>query len=408
LVFNGTNIQVAKGYTTVNLSFRLVTDNVTSAPTSLSATAVGTNTINLSWTTPSETHGDPIQSYQVWRDGIVYVNSTGSTSTSYSDTSAGPSQGTFRYYNVCGWNRIGCSPLSNFGNATTYQMTTATVPSNKTVVGDAFGVTPKLRMITGIPAATITDSKLYRNGTLVDSNTHSTSISAGQTVQLSNLYSNLLNDAYVYNHTLVIQITNGTGSTQTFANSTFDTPWYTANYYTINGHQVNYTWFRTTDFGGLNLTVNRNPVTFQLECNFKHTLFDDGEWVNVTNVGYFTLLQDVPTTQTVYVRCYNDAPIIDFASYGQFNGTLAILDFSEELGDFFGVPVIFLFVIFLAGLFTGVRAPIGAIFLVGTIGFMGVMGFFPDDDGDPLLTGAVWGLLVLLGGLGLFIGKRYS
>jgi hypothetical protein len=96
-------------------------------------------------------------------------------------------------------------------------------------------------------------------------------------------------------------------------------------------------------------------------------------------------------------------------SFGVGNATTSLIDFTSQLGTFFGVPLPFLFVIFLGGIFTGRSAPVGIIFIVGTLGTMGVMGYFPNTDGsvDNMITIVIFGMMLLLAALGLFMGKRY-
>ena len=385
------------------------TDNIPSTPTNTAATGMSTTIIKLNWNPPTSTGNDPITQYRIDACKVCssWTNLSNTTTTlNYNHT--GLSYGDTWKYRIAAWNGVGLGPYSANFTGFTHSNTTAVLPMNTTMVGDAFGVTPKLRMTGGFPSAIITSSMLYRNGTIIDTDTYSQSISNGETKILSNQFSNLLNRNFIYNHTVVISITNGTGQTQTFSNSTYERPDYTANYYTMNGYDVNYTQFRQNNGEALNLTVNRDPIPFHISCYYKTELFDSGTLIERDDAGYYNVLQIVPATQNVYVKCYNDALIVDFVSYGQFNGTLAILDYSEELGTFFGVPVIFMPLIFFAALFTGVSAPRGAIFLVAVIGIMGVMGFFPDANGDPLITGATWSLLIFLAVIGLYTGKRYS
>ena len=75
----------------------------------------------------------------------------------------------------------------------------------------------------------------------------------------------------------------------------------------------------------------------------------------------------------------------------------------EPMGDLFGVPMIFIFVVGLAGLFTGRSAPMGVIFIVATIGIMAYLGYIDFANPD-----ATWVLLVLSAIIGVFLGKRYS
>ena len=98
------------------------------APVGLTARAVGTARIDLSWSAPRNTGGAPILGYRIeasddqrrtWR--IVRRN-TNSKGTTFSDVNLQPA--TTRYYRVAAINTAGTGPFSNFASATTE----ATVP----------------------------------------------------------------------------------------------------------------------------------------------------------------------------------------------------------------------------------------------------------------------------------------
>jgi len=92
-------------------------------PTNLSATAVSSSQINLSWNAPSNNGGSPITGYKINRsdDGgttwITLVQNTQNTGTTYSDTGLSPS--TTYTYRVSAINSIGTSSTSNTAIATT-------------------------------------------------------------------------------------------------------------------------------------------------------------------------------------------------------------------------------------------------------------------------------------------------
>lgn len=86
------------------------------APSSLIATATGTNQVNLTWTA-SIPGTDPIAGYQITRNGVVIASTTG-TATSYSDTTA--SLGTTYSYSVAAVDTLGnISASSNSATVTT-------------------------------------------------------------------------------------------------------------------------------------------------------------------------------------------------------------------------------------------------------------------------------------------------
>ena len=98
------------------------------APVGLTARAVGTARIDLSWSAPRNTGGAPILGYRIeasddggstWR--IVRRN-TSSTGTTFSDVNLQPA--TTRHYRVAALNTAGTGPFSNTARATTE----ATVP----------------------------------------------------------------------------------------------------------------------------------------------------------------------------------------------------------------------------------------------------------------------------------------
>jgi len=93
------------------------------APTDLSATAVDSMQINLTWNPPDDDGGSPITGYRIemspngnsgWSD--LEAN-TGSNATSYSDTTLSPN--TTRHYRVSAINDAGDGPASNVASATT-------------------------------------------------------------------------------------------------------------------------------------------------------------------------------------------------------------------------------------------------------------------------------------------------
>src|SRR5437660_12410404 len=99
-------------------------------PTNLTATAVSSSQINLSWTAPASDGGSAITGYKIERstDGgtnwSTLVANTGSTSTAYSDSGLSP--GTTYTYRVSAITLVLTSSPSNTASATTKPLPPAT------------------------------------------------------------------------------------------------------------------------------------------------------------------------------------------------------------------------------------------------------------------------------------------
>src|SRR5690242_547053 len=93
------------------------------SPTNLSATAISSSQVNLSWSAPSDNGGSAITGYMIERSQdngntwTTIISNTGSTSTTYSNTGLSPS--TTYTYRVSAINSVGTSSPSNVASATT-------------------------------------------------------------------------------------------------------------------------------------------------------------------------------------------------------------------------------------------------------------------------------------------------
>ena len=114
--------------------------DVPSAPYNLTARAVGTSQIDLSWSAPRNTGGAPVLGYRIeassdggttWR---IIRRNTNSTTTRLSDMHLQPA--TTRHYRVAAINTAGTGPFSNVAQATTE----ATLPGTpRTLTAEADG-----------------------------------------------------------------------------------------------------------------------------------------------------------------------------------------------------------------------------------------------------------------------------
>ncbi len=100
-------------------------------PTNLSATAISSSQINLSWSAPGNNGGSPIVGYKIERSTnggawSTIVSNTGSTSTMYTNTGLLPLM-TYSY-RVSAINGIGTSTPSNVASATTQLIGPVPIP----------------------------------------------------------------------------------------------------------------------------------------------------------------------------------------------------------------------------------------------------------------------------------------
>ena len=73
----------------------------------------------------------------------------------------------------------------------------------------------------------------------------------------------------------------------------------------------------------------------------------------------------------------------------------------------FGMPMVFIFIIGLAAVFTGRSAQMGSIFILITIGVMAYLGYITFDFGDNT-NSITWALMIFIAIVGVLIGKRWS
>ena len=202
------------------------TSTVPGAPTSLTATASGTSTIDLSWTAPSNDGGASISGYKIevspngnsnWSNRVA---NTGSTTTSYAHT--GLSAGTTRHYRVSAINSVGTGAASNVDDATT-DATTTTVPGAPTGLSATPSGTSAINLTWDAPSsdggASITG---YRIEVSPNGNSNWTN-REGNTGSTSTSYSHTGLDAGSTRHYRVSAINSvGTGDASSTANATTD------------------------------------------------------------------------------------------------------------------------------------------------------------------------------------------
>ncbi|MEX0640248.1 MAG: fibronectin type III domain-containing protein [Nitrosopumilaceae archaeon] len=160
---------------------------VPNSPTSLSANAISSSQINLSWIAPTNTGGTPITGYMIQkRDSCTgnfstLVANTSNSSTTYSNT--GLVNGTCYQYRVFAHNAVGTSIASNNATGTTLQNPTPSISPPSAPIG--LGVVAKsntaLKLTWSAPSNTggtsITGYQIQRNGTTIVNNIGNTQTS---------------------------------------------------------------------------------------------------------------------------------------------------------------------------------------------------------------------------------------
>lgn len=402
------------------------------APTSLTITNPASGQLKLAWSAGTSDGNSTRKDCSIQYDNttagdvagwvtLVSNSTISGTCTNRQYTHTGLNGGTSYTYQVREGNSVGFSSYSGNGTGTAATFTDITIRLFAERTGDAMKVTPHITFVagnTGSGLPTLQSIRFYNAsaGTIINQTTLNKQFTSGMAQNFTAMYENMLG-LQGSNYRMVIQVTNysASGTISTTENSTLSnfkgvySPPYIDAEVTTQG-KLNYTHTRNSNQNLLTLVVNRDTSStlFQIECNIKDEFFETGTWYNYTNVAWFNRSISVDPRMSVVGTCYNDALLFQFVSYNNINGTLAISQYTESLGNFFGVPVIFLIVIFLAAIFTGVKAPVGVVVLGGTIGTMGVMGFWVDSSGNALLTAAAWGFIILLVVLGMFTGKKFS
>ena len=172
-----------------------------------------------------------------------------------------------------------------------------------------------------------------------------------------------------------------------------------------NSNNVAYNTTRTNNT--LQLDVNRDITAgWDLSCEFQTTAQamakSSGLTAASTNVwAYQTQPLAMSDGEHVYITCKENSDIIlSFTSYGPnlITGGISVLD--DMMVDFLGAPAALIFIVLVAGLFGGRTAPTGILLVLALVGVLGFIGFMTIDE----LT---WGIVMIAGTLGIFIGKRF-
>jgi len=367
--------------------------------------------VDLTWSNPFGTPNNEITFYTIQRlatDTITWVTiAVQGNTTSYSDFTL-HNQNTNTY-------RVKGQTIDADGQYTLPEVvSTQLIPqignitvTNSTVAGNVLKIDFNGTINECFPTCQLYQVGIIQNGTFQENIPQVVSTPRTVTAQWSTFYTitEPANTLVLINATTHFQ--NTAGSNSTTVGTIYAIVLFDPNDNLFFTHQRNAT------FTGIDVQFIRQPIPWSLDCEVTEGLFAPVQNFSIANVGSWTdTFGPVKSFNNAYVTCYdpldNDSQILSFTSFGMTNGTTAVLAFTNNLGDFLGVPVPFIFILFLAAIWTGRSASTGIIFMAVAIGAMGVLGYFPDPfSGNALITGGFWALIVLVTAIGVFVGKRY-
>lgn len=151
---------------------------ISNPPTNLTAQAVSSTQINLSWIAPVNSTQNGVNGYRIEQDvscdGSFVTLVTNNTSTTYSNT--GLNAGTCYAYKVLALNSAGASAPSNIDFDVT--LTTSSAPNGLAITAPS---ATSLKLTWNVPTnnggTNITGYQIQRNGTILVSNTGNTKLS---------------------------------------------------------------------------------------------------------------------------------------------------------------------------------------------------------------------------------------
>jgi len=421
------------GFSANSTSANVTTASVPSPPLSLTVLPLISQAgFALDWVTPTSDGGTPINGYQIqiniddagW---TTVISNTGNNNTYYEDL--GRSQTTNYKYAVYAINQIGGSSGSSVvqGEFTNAVLTPIVTP----LVGNAVQFDVNVNMTYGIPNNEIygVELRYWGSGNLVTQIYPAPSDFVAKNGAMNyTMYDNLSETTEYY--ILVLARNGELGEFSSFQSSKLiGSPSIVFND-SIAGVE-----YRNESYNASNLQIIGTPSNYDLVVVYREQNNLDNEivltWDNViddavaiTDVdptkryyvsGYFTPsfnytvgAQPINGTATIPAGYPVDISLISIADPNQVGFTIGIDVIAGESG-IFGLPLVFIFIIALASIFTGRSAPMGIIFIAVALGFMAYMGLI-DFDFDPANDSntATWAIIIVAVIVGVMVGKRWD
>ena len=444
------------GGTTSTVSY--LAPDVPTAPANLTAALTGAaNSASvLNWGAPSNTSGYSVIGYQIERNAnstgwTVLVADTGNSGTVYTNT--GLVAGTNYTYRVSAITAVGEGPASN--TASVQPVLAVLTISGSATGGNSVSVTASLS-VTGSTSSTIVQQALYKNNARVDHQAISVPLTNGASLLT-------MNDYPTQTSSFFMTITLDTGYVIQ-SNTISLTPLapFTTGDISFSEDRIEYSTLTECNNAGGVWAAPSNPLSDSFavcdlsytESVLEFTVQPSGADVIISyqpqNLNEPAIIKSFTATssqisetttldaETDYYGSIIVNPTFDYTTDGAGNitvvcdagnimcetdaipkGTPSEKTFKsfkspestrqlgiEPMGDLFGVNMVFIFVIAMAGIFTGRSAPMGVIFIIVTLGVMAYLGYL--DFGSTALNAATWALLIISAVLGIFLGKRYS
>ena len=390
-------------------------------PNNVSCTTDSSTQITVTWQVPSSDGGSALTYYNVYQphpsNQVQYATNV------YTHVATGLTQGTLYQFDVSAQNNVGdgsyasCTATTSIAPAGTFQIT------QDWIVYDTMEVSYLAVVSAGNPSPTVEDIKIKLDGTTVATVPVGSQVSIGQ--QLTGTLQIKLPDLVQHDLTADMRMTN-TGNEVTVTSNTLSViATFLPTYKEVVEGQGLVAWDLTRDETQteLNIEIFKDTAPFNVNCALltpeqasktvdkKITSMDSHGvgstlWQNATSVGYHNATSTVNGNLSYYVFCYEQSNpyllMFSDVSYSTLGSALAsgLSGLEADLGLMLGGPLISIFVVMLAGQATGRTAPTFIILVLVAVGILMGLGFFVIDE-------AIWGLILIMGSLGVLVGKKF-